>query len=452
MAATTLSAPRTVPSVSGNQPFGNVGQLQRNRLTLFNRIARECGDIGSFNYGPFRVFLVNDAELIRSLLVDHAADCTKSEATSRALRVVLSGDGLLTSEGDFWRGQRKLMAPAFTARRVASYADTMVAYAEAAQAGWRGGQGVQVGQEMSALTMSIVGKALFDADVFGETGELGAAITVLIEYIAKRGAEIFQLPLAFPTDLNRRTAVARETVASHVQAMIDERRQQPEQRNDLLSLLLAAKDDEGRGMSDQQVLAESVTLFAAGHETTAVTLTWAFYLLSRHPEAYARLMQEVDEVLGGRTATYADLQRLPYTAQVIKEVMRLYPPADTIARNVVNDFDLGGYQITGWNPVIVSIYALHRRADYFPQPDAFQPERWTAEFERSLPRYAYMPFGGGPRVCIGNHFATMEAQLLLATISQHAHFELLPNQRIELAPQVTLRPKRDIRMRVHRRS
>lgn len=234
--------------------------------------------------------------------------------------------------------------------------------------------------------------------------------------------------------------------------MIDERRASSEEKGDLLSILLRTRAEDGTGMSDEQIRDEVVTLYVAGHETTATALTWVWYLLARHVEIYQKVQQEVDRVLQGRIPTYADLVNLPYTLQVLKETMRLYPPAYAFGRVALHDVEVDGYVIRARQGALFSPYTIHRRPDYFPDPEKFEPERFTPENEKQLPRYAYMPFGAGARICIGNHFALMEEHLLLVTLAQHVTFELVPDQRVELDPQVTLRPKAGIKMVVRRRN
>ena len=449
---TQASPARKMPAVSNNRMFGNISLFRKNRVSFLSRVTHECGPIGWVYFGPFKMIVIADANLVQSLMVEHAADNNKPAGIARAFRTAFAGDGLFTSEGEDWRKQRKLMAPAFTARRVASYAETMVRYTEQAQAGWREGATVEISHEMAALTMRVVGKALFDAEVFSEADELGAAVAEVVTFTGKRTAQLFQLPLAVPTAANRRARQANAIIQQRVQAMIEERKRSPEERNDLLSMLLAAKDEQGQSMDDQQVLTEALTLFLAGHETTAVALTWAFYLLANNPASYDKLLAEVDGALQGRAATYADLANLPYSAQVVKEAMRLYPPADSIARQPLHDYELGGYRISRWHVPVVDIYSIHHRPDYYPEPERFNPDRWTAEFEKSLPRYAYMAFGAGPRICIGMHFALMEAQLLLATICQHVRFAAQGQGTVGFSPILTLRPNADVLMKVQRRA
>ncbi len=306
---------------------------------------------------------------------------------------------------------------------------------------------------MATLTMSIIGKALFDADIFTETDELGAAMSVTLEYVSHRTSQLFPPSYKLPLARNRRTRKAIGTLGRHIQHFIDERRADPGEGNDFLSILLKARDENGQPMSDEQLMAECLTLFGAGHETTASGLTWSWYLLSQHPEIYRRVQQEVDTVLQGRTPTFADLARLPYCLQVFKETLRLYPPAYMTGRRALRDIEIDGYRIAKGQVVLLAPYTMHRRAEYFPEPEKFEPERFTPEREKQLPRHAYMPFGAGPRICIGNHFALMEGQLLLATLAQRVSLELVPDQAlvVNTAHHLTLRPTGSLKMTVRRR-
>lgn len=454
MATSVATKPaKTIPAIAEPPLIGSMLTFQKDRLGLFLRVARECGDIGRLHFGPFPFVQLNAPELVQSFLVEHAYDFYKGEAMHKAFEPII-GHGLFISEGNFHRQQRKMIAPSFQPRHIVSYADAMVHYGELIRAGWQDGETVDIGQEMTHVTMSIVGKVLFDADVFTETDELGNAMTVVLEQANYTLSHLFPIPPNWPVERNRRVRRALAVLDQQIQKMIVERRARVDQGNDFLSILLNAREENGETMSDQQVRDEALTLFGAGHETTATALTWAWYLLTTHPDAYHKLLEEVDTVLQGRTPTYADLAHLPYTLQVLKEAMRLYPPAYAVSRVALHDLELGGYPIRKDESVLVATYALHRRPDYFPDPEKFDPERFTLENEKRMPRYAYMPFGAGPRICIGNHFAMMEGHLLLATLAQRVSFELVSGQQIEPDPNktITIRPKYGIKMVVRRRS
>lgn len=452
-ANTAAKHAKPIPHIAEPPLIGSLPEHTRDRLNLYLRVAQQCGNVGSFHFGPFRVVFFNAPEYIHSIFVEHAYDFDKGAAIHNAFRPII-GNGLFASEGDLHRRQRKLMAPSFQPRHIVSYADSMVHYSELIQQEWSESQTIDVNQEMTHLTMSIIGKVLFDADVFTETDELGAAMTTVLSHVSHTLSQLFPIPLNWPTKGNRDTRQAIAVLRGRIQILIEQRRAETEERNDFLSVLLQAKGEDGKHMSDEQVIDESLTLFGAGHETTATALAWTWYLLASHPEIYKKVQIEVDTVLQGRTPTYADLVHLPFCLQVFKETMRLYPPAYVTSRVALHDVDIDGYTVRkGKDIALVSSYAMHRRSDYYPEPETFDPERFTPENEKQLPRYAYMPFGAGPRICIGNHFAMMEGHLLLATLAQRVTFELVPDQRIIPDPlrNVTIRPKNGVNMVVYRR-
>ena len=423
---TTRRTPKTFHSIRGYPLVGNLPDFTKDRLGLLQRMARE-DDVCGMHFGPFTAILYNKPEHVQSILVEHAYDFDKGLAIHHVFRPVI-GDGIFSSEGDFHRHQRKLMAPPFQPRHIASYADSMGQYGEQIQQSWTDGAVIDVNRHMTNLTMSIIGKALFDADVFTETDELGAAMTIITEYIAHALSTLLPPPYSWPLPRNLRMHKAVQVVRNCIQRFIDGRCTNPTERNDFLSILLQARDEEGNPMSAEQVMAECATLFGAGHETTATALAWTWYLLCQHPERYHRVQQEVDSVLQGRTPTYEDLARLPYCLQVFKEAMRLYPPAYAFSRRALREVGIDSYRVPKGRVVLIAPYTLHRREEYFPDPEKFDPERFTPEREKRLPRYAYLPFGAGPRICIGMYFAMMEGHLLLATLAQRVSFSLIPGQ------------------------
>ncbi|TMF52677.1 MAG: cytochrome P450, partial [Chloroflexi bacterium] len=431
---------KTFRYLRGYPLIGNLPDFRKDRLSLLQRMARE-GDVCGMHFGPFSGILFNTPEQVRSILVDHAYDFDKGVAVHKLLRP-LFGDGIFSSEGDFHRHQRKLMSPPFQPRHIASYADLMGYYGEQIQQTWPDGSVIDVNRQMTNLTMSIIGKALFDADIFTETDELGAAMTVVMEYATQASSTLLPAPYRWQTPRNRRTHKAVQVLRTRIGRFIDERRNHPAERNDFLSILLRARDEDGHPMSDEQVMAECLTLFLAGHETTATALSWTWYLLCQHQESYRQVQQEVDRVLQGRTPTSADLARLPYCLQVFKEAMRLYPPAYAFARQALREVEIDGYRVPKGYVVLLAPYTLHRREAAFPEPETFDPERFTPEREKHLPRYAYLPFGAGPRICLGMYFAMMEGHLLLATLAQRISFALVPGQTIEpdSVHHVALRP------------
>jgi cytochrome P450 len=450
-ARTNMHKFKTFRFVSGRPFVGNLPQFTKDRLGLLQRVAR-AGDVYGMHFGPFPGILFNKPEHVHSILVEHAYDFDKGLAIHNTFRPVI-GDGIFSSEGDFHRHQRKLMAPSFQPRHIASYADSMGHYGEQIQQSWLDGNIIDVNRQMTNLTMSIIGKALFDADVFSETDELGAAMTVTSEYVSHALSTLLPPPYNWPLPRNRRVHKAVQVLRSRIQRFIEERRNNPTARNDFLSILLQARDEDGKPMSDEQLMAECLTLFGAGHETTATALSWTWYLLCQHAESYQRVQQEVDSVLQGRTPTYADLARLPYCLQVFKEAMRLYPPAYATSRRALRDVEIDGYRVPKGRVVLLAPYTLHRREEYFPDPERFDPERFIPEREKQLPRYAFVPFGAGPRICIGLYFAMMEGHLLLAAIAQRVSFSLVPGQTIVPDPlhHLALRPAGEINVMVKRR-
>jgi cytochrome P450 len=425
-----------------------IGAYRSDRLRWLLDLSQQIGDFGTYQFGPWEGIMVNSSEYAHAVLVEQADSFEK--LPSLVFFRPLLGNGLLLSEHAFWRRQRKLAAPAFQHRRIASYAAVMADYAERAQQRWADGEELDVAREMTRLTMSVVGKTLFDTDVITEADDIGAALTVALRYVDAQTSTPLPTPISWPTPRNthNRRAIAR--LDATIYRMIAERRASGADNGDLLSMLLLARDEGGGGMSDTQVRDEAMTLFLAGHETTAVALAWAWYLLSQHPAIYARMRDEVLRALGGRPPTFDDLPSLPYTLQVFKETLRLYPPAYVIGRYATRDVDLGDRRLPAKTWIVISPYTMHRRHDYFPHPDRFDPDRFAPETEKRLPRCAYLPFGGGPRICIGNHFALMEGQIILATLAQRVAFELVPGQQIAPEPVVTLRPRGGIRMKVHR--
>ncbi len=419
----------------------------KNPLNFLLQVAHR-GDVCGFHLGPLPLVLFNNADYVQCILVEHADDVSKGRLIHRAF----GGNGLFVSEGDFHRRQRKVMAPMFQPRHIASYAETMVRYGERLQQEWHDGEVVDLNQQMIALTMSIIGKVLFDTDVFTKTDELGAAMAIVNEDIVHKATSLFQIPPELPTSRNLRVRKAVQVIRNHIGNLIAERRSSASCRNDFLSVLLHATDEDRQAMSDEQLMDECLTLFGAGHETTAAALSWAWYVLCQHREVYQQVQQEVDRVLQGRTPTYDDLVHLPYCLQVFKETMRLYPPAPVV-REALHDLEVDGYLVPKGYTLYIVPYTLHRKAEYFPDPETFDPERFMPEREKQLPRHAYLPFGAGPRVCLGNHFALMEGQLLLATLAQRVTFSLVPGQTIKPDPvhNLTLSPGGKMEVIVKRR-
>jgi len=439
------------PGPSGVPLFGNVFEPRGDAIGYFTRCVRDYGDITFMRFLNVPVCFVNRPDYIESVLVTQSGNFEKSK-DYRALRRVL-GNGLLTSEGDFWKRQRKLVQPAFHQQRIAAYAEVMVEFTRRMMASWTDGQALDIHEAMMRLTLEIVAKTLFDTEVSREAEDVGAALEVLMGKFLRQAGLALLLPSWVPLPTTRRLQRAVRQLDRVIYEFIRQRRAGGQLSGDLLSVLLQAQDDEGIGMTDRQLHDEIMTLFLAGHETTANVLSWAWLLLGRHPEVTEKLSEELDRELCGRPPAAADLPRLVYTDMVLREAMRLYPPVWIIGRRALAPFHLGGYDLPEKTNVLISQYMMHRDPRYFPDPNKFDPERWSATDARSLmlPRFAYFPFGGGPRVCVGAGFAMMEAVLLLATIAQQFHVNLEPGQAIGMLPSVTLRPKNGIRATVRRR-
>ncbi len=434
------------PGPKGLPFFGNVFEPKGDSVGYFTRCIREYGDIVFLRFLGVPMCFINKPEYIESVLVTQHLNFEKSK-DYRALRRVL-GNGLLTSEGEFWRRQRKLVQPAFHQERIGAYAEVMVKFTERMTASWEDGQSLDIHEAMMRLTLDIVAKTLFDADVSHEAEDVGAALHILMGKFMRQAGFAFLLPSFVPIPTTHRLQQAVRQLNKVIYGIIRQRRAGGQSHGDLLSVLLQAQDDAGVGMTDRQLHDEIMTLFLAGHETTANVLSWTWLLLGQNPHAEQKLIEELRSVLGGRAPTPADLPRLVYTDMVLRESMRLYPPVWIIGRRALAPFRLGEYELPAKTNVLMSQLLMHRDARYFPEPERFDPDRWKAGDPRSasLPRFAYFPFGGGPRVCIGAGFATMEAILLLATIAQKFQISLDSGQKIDMLPSVTLRPRSGIRV------
>lgn len=437
------------PSPPGKFLIGHLPEFAADSLDFMLK-TRAYGDIVHLRFGPFPAYVLNHPDHVHDVMVEEAGQYYKSTVVKNVMAPAI-GNGIFTSDGSFWRRQRKLVQPAFHTKRIGAYADVMTRYAERMLTNWHDGDVLRIDEEMTHLTMRIIAKTLFDADMESDVNEIGEAVTTILKRTDERFNQVPTIPYWLPTRTNRdlRAGIAR--LDAVIQRFVDERRRTGEDKGDLLSMLLAAQDDDGSGMTDRQVRDEAVTLFGAGHETTAVTLTWTFYLLSQHPEVEAKLHEEIDRMLGERPPTLADLPNLTYTEQVIKESMRLYPPAWGTSREPIQDVVIGDYPIKKGATVFINIYGMHLDARFFSNPEAFDPERFSPEREKDIPKYAYLPFGMGPRVCIGNAFAMMEARLVLATIAQRFRLSLAPGHVVKPERVFTLRPKYGMKMIVHAR-
>ena len=406
------TSPLRVAELRGLPVLGRLLHFRRDRLGLHEEAA-SAGDIVRIPMLHRSIWVISSPDLVQKVLIEEEDAFIKAPGLSIYGKKLL-GDGLLTAEHEVHRRKRKLLAPAFAAKRIANYGDVMAAYAERACSRWRDGALIDVAEEMMRLTLAIVGRTLFDADIESEARVVGEALTEAMEFMID--AMTLPLPLSWPLPRNTRMRAAVQQLDEIVFRIIRERRASPGDRGDVLSILLTARDEEG-GLSDEDVRDEIMTLMLAGHETTANALAWTWYLLAQHRDAYDRVFAEVD-ALGGRTPTVADLPRLPWCLQVVEEAMRLYPPAYSMGRMAERPVTIGPVTFQPGEIVLIAIRAIHQRPDLWEEPLAFRPERMTEEAKKKRARYAYMPFGAGPRVCIGNHFALMEAHLLVATIAQ----------------------------------
>ena len=421
-----------------------------NPLDFFTKLARTYGDVTSYRMAGEQLFLINEPKLIREVLVTHNRNFTKSRGLERSKRLL--GQGLLTSEGAFHLRQRRLMQPAFHRDRVAGYGDLMVGYADRMQRSWTDGATLDVARDMNRLTLSIVGRTLFDVDVEQQAATVGEALTAVMESFWMTMLPFGEVLERLPVPKLRRARMARARLDAIIYRMIADRRSSGSDRGDLLSMLLAAQDeDDGAGMTDEQVRDEAMTIFLAGHETTANALTWTWFLLSGAPDVEARLHAEVSNVLQGRLPSTADLPSLPFVERVVTESMRLYPPAWIIGRRAIDEYRLNEYVVPPRSILVMSPYIMQRDPRFYADPDRFDPDRWTPEFRASLPRFAYFPFGGGPRQCIGESFAWMELILIVATIAQQCQLRLVPGHPVVPQPLITLRAKHGMRMMVDRR-
>lgn len=471
-----------IPLLSGAAWNGHVSEFQRTRGDLFVRLQNELGDIGRIRFFHLDIVCVMSPELAHEVLVEKAKHFEKSLALKVAF-YPLGGNGLFTSEGELWKKQRKLMAPLFHPGVIRSYVSTMNEVISRYLDEWEDGEVVDVTRMMQRITMAVAGKVMFDSDTFNDEDELAAAIQTEFEYLGQvtgsasltlrsvlaglllnmdslpefiahyrdAAVEGLKQPPPFITKNRPKLMEAIHTLDAKVQKMIDDRRRVGLSRPDLLTRLLKAQDeDDGSIMSDKQVRDEAVTLFVAGHETTAITMAWSLYYLSQHPEVYKRWKEEVRTSLEGKEASSEEALKLGYTLGIFKEATRLYPPAFLLDRTNIDEVQIGDYHIAPQSFIFVAPYAMARRAATWPDPEKFDPERFSPEAEAARPRGAYLPFGAGPRVCIGASFAMLEAQLILAQIAQRFEFEYAETEPMKATFMTALRPERPVKLRVRK--
>lgn len=441
MATATLSPPQP----KGNLLTGHLAPMSRDPLGRLTRFAREYGDVVRLRLLHLPALLVSHPGLIAEVLVARNAQFTKS-MDLRSTQMVL-GEGLLTSEGERWRRWRRRMQPAFHQECIAAYSAVMTASAREISSRWNEGETRDLRREMTGLTLRSATRALFGADLAAEEERIGRAIDALCRLFDVSSAWVYLLPNYLPTPTHVRGLLAIQRLERLIARIVATRRARGRTGGDLLGMILeAAEGEDGRIVRDQVM-----TLLIAGHETTSAALSWTWYLLAQHPEAEAKLHRELETALGSREPRFDDLPRLPYAGRIIDESLRLYPPAWLVGREAAENTEIGGYPVPRGTTVYMSQWIVQRDARFYPQPERFDPDRWTEEFSRQLPAFAYFPFGGGPRVCIGAAFARTEAVLALATIAQQFRFSLVPGARVTPWPSVTLRPRQGVPVVVHRR-
>ncbi len=432
--------------------MGVMREFNRDSLGFIERAQREYGDIVwmRFLYVP-ALFLYHPDD-VEYVFTTNPKNFIKSMSLRSNFFQRLVGNGLLTSQGEHWKRARRLSQPAFHRERIATYADTMVDFTQRLTSQWQAGEIRDVHRDMMRLTLEIVVKCLFSSDVSDDVDDVGATLKELVKPFASQATLGWILNNRLPTPYHFRFHALAKKIDNVVYRIIAERRASGKDEGDLLSMLLAARDEDGSRMSDRQLRDEVMTLFLAGHETTALTLAWSWYLLGTNPDAETKFHAELDEVLDGQEPTMADVPRLKYTEQIAKESMRLYPPAYGLGREAIDDCEIGGYHVPKGTQVFMFQWATQRDGRFYDKPLAFRPERWTEDFIARLPKYAYFPFGGGPRACIGASFAMMEIILCLATVGQRVRLELVPDHPVTIYPAMSLRPKDGVKVVVMDRS
>jgi len=446
----TLDQPTTlspIPTYPGSHLIWGTGrEFAADPIAMLLRIMHGYPQMARMRFGPFRVHVVSDADLAKEVMVVHSRNFERPQ-NIRTILDTVSGVNLFNSNGDYWRRQRRLLQPTFHMRRIVGFADTMIAEAERLLRRWdehpamAAGQPVDVEQEMVWITLNIVGKALFGVDMqeAGRGRDLSGAFANNAAWINHRLNNIFAAPLWLPTPMNRAFKRSRDAASHLIGEIIADRRREGGDHDDFLQMLLDLRyEDTGEGMNDEQLVNESGAFFFAGHETTSNTLSWTWYLLAKHPGVEAKLHEELDQVLGGRVPGLADLEQLPYARMILEEAMRLYPAAWATSRQAMEADQIGPYSLPAGATVLVNISGIHRNPAYWERPDSFEPERFSPERSADRPRHAYLPFGEGPRQCIGNQFAMMEAHLVLATLAQRYRLRTLPGYTAKAKPVFTL--------------
>ncbi|WP_088067358.1 cytochrome P450 [Gottfriedia luciferensis] len=439
-----------VKGLASYSPLGHLNEFRKDPLHFLSDLYNKHDTIVSFRFAHRKMNLLLEPALIKEVLVTKQNSFHKSKPFQEMK--TLLGEGLLTSEDEVHMRQRRLMQPSFTKQHIQTYAEEMTMITEEFLCSWKDGEERLISRDMMELTLAIIVKTMFSMDMYQGHERVGKHLDIIMDIATKRIRSVLKAPLALHTPQNKSLTEAINAIDKVLYEMI-EKRSDSNIKEDLLGVLMRARDEEsGEGMTNQQLRDEAMTIFMAGHETTANTLSWCLYLLSQHPSKAERLYEEVDRVLGNRRANHDDMKELVYTQQIIWESIRLYPPAWLIGRKAIEDVRIGNYKIHKGETVLISPYIMQHSEKYFSNAEEFIPERFINGKVKDVPEYAFFPFGGGPRVCIGNHFAIMEATLVLATIAQQFTVELLQNQhKVEPEPFITLRPKSGLRMIVRKR-
>lgn len=424
--------------------FSKMQQLNKDQLGFMRDAFNDQGGVAKYKMFNFNYFVISEPAIIRELLIKHAHQLQRDPFVGRVFKRFM-GNGVFVAEGEFWKQQRKLMQPAFHATRIREYADVMGRYTKELVDKWQSGQTVSIDDEMTYLTLRIIAKTMYGVDLEQETAVIGKQMKQLLTVAEAQIKAPFLAPEWVPTALNRQQKSAQAKIEATLSKIINDRRASGEDTGDLLSMLLTVQDENGRFMSDRQILDECITLFIAGHETTAAMLTWVFYLLTEHPDIKEKLVAEIEEKVGKTQIQFEQLADLPFLDAVLKETLRLYPVAPAFGRAVQEPFSIGEHHFPKNAVLTISSFATHRRPDLYEHHDTFWPERFLNE-ESTPDRYTYFPFGAGSRICLGNMFAMMESAVILTTVLQHVDFKRVDSAPVELDTLVTLRPKEPLRL------
>lgn len=438
------------PGPKGHPILGVMRDFNRDTLGFITR-CRDYGDVVRMRFLYVTAYFLYHPDDIEYVVSSNAKNFFKAMSLRSNFFQRLVGNGLLTSEGETWKRQRRLAQPAFHRQRINSYAQVMVDFTERMISSWKEGEVRDIHRDMMRLTLEIVVRTLFNADVSQDSDKVGRVLAAIVQPFASQATIKWILDNRLPTPTHRRFHREARQIDDIVYRIIAERRASGRDQGDLLSMLLQAHDEDGSQMTDQQLRDEVMTLFLAGHETTALTLSWIWYLLAQNPQAEQKFHAELAEVLGGRLPAVEDLPSLKYVDMIAREAMRLYPPAYGLGREAIEDCEIGGYHVPRKTQVFMFQWATQRDPRFFDEPDRFYPERWSNDFIERLPKYAYFPFGGGPRFCIGSSFAMMEIALVLATIGQRFRLGLVSDHPVSLLPAMSLRPKDGIKVKIEKR-